>query len=63
MPEPLRSPQEVAEYYGVPLATVYKWNSVGTGPRYIRVGRHVRYRQSDIDAWLDSHAVDPRPAA
>ncbi len=24
----------------------------GTGPVYIKVGRLVRYRQSDLDAWL-----------
>ncbi len=61
--DPIRTPAELAGQILVPVATVYQWNSKKTGPRYIRVGRHVRYRQSDIDAWLDSHAVGPRPAA
>lgn len=61
--DPIRTPAELAEQVFVPVATVYQWNSKGTGPRYIRVGRHVRYRQSDIDDWLDAHAVEPRSAA
>ena len=61
--DPIRTPAQLAEQVFVPVTTVYQWNSKGTGPRYIRVGRHVRYRQSDIDAWLDSHAVEPRSAA
>ncbi len=63
MVNPHMSPEQVAEEFGVSLATVYKWRSQRTGPPGFRVGRHVRYRQSDIDAWLDSHAVGPRPAA
>ncbi|MGI8867656.1 MAG: helix-turn-helix transcriptional regulator [Mycobacteriales bacterium] len=50
------TPEEVADYIGVPLATLYGWNSRGTGPRYFRVGRHCRYRWSDVEAWLESHA-------
>lgn len=63
MADVLRTPQEFSGQTGVPLATVYGWNSKRTGPRYIKVGRHIRYRQADIDAWLDSHEVRPRPAA
>ena len=50
--EGLKSAKEIAEYCGVPVATVYKWNSEGTGPRFFRVGKHVRYRLSDVDSWL-----------
>jgi hypothetical protein len=24
----------------------------GTGPRFVKVGRLVRYRRSDLDAWI-----------
>jgi len=43
--------QEVADYFGVPLGTVYQWNSKRTGPRGIRVGRHVRYSRAEVDRW------------
>lgn len=54
--------EEVAQYLGVPLGTIYNWRVSGKGPRAIRVGRHLRYRPSDVDAWLERHA-DPRSAA
>jgi excisionase family DNA binding protein len=41
----LYSPQQLADYLGVPLATVYRWRYEGTGPRGIKVGKHVRYRR------------------
>jgi excisionase family DNA binding protein len=48
----LLSPASLAKYLDVPVATIYAWNYHGTGPRVLHVGRHVRYRQSDVDAWL-----------
>ena len=51
----LLSPVELAEYLGVPLATVYRWRSRRDGPAGIRVGRHVRYRLADVERWLDQH--------
>jgi excisionase family DNA binding protein len=52
--------QQLAELLKVPVATVYRWRHIGMGPRGIRVGRHVRYRQSDVEAFLDANA-DPIP--
>lgn len=54
--------EEVAGQLGVPIKTIYVWRTRGKGPRGIRVGKHLRFRQSDIDAWLESQA-DDRPAA
>lgn len=54
MPESdLLSPDELAAYLKVPVKTIYNWRSEGKGPRGIRVGRHVRFRQAEIEAWLD----------
>ncbi len=60
--EKLLTLPQVADYLGVPLQSVYQWRTRGEGPRGIRVGRHVRVRRSDLDAWLDKHA-DPESAA
>jgi excisionase family DNA binding protein len=54
----LWSPQQVADYLGVPLATVSRWRYERTGPRGIRVGKHVRYRQRDVETWLEGR-TDP----
>ena len=32
----------------------------GTGPAYIRIGRTIRYRLSDLDAFLARHRVETR---
>lgn len=51
------SPAQFAERLGVPLETVYGWNKLGTGPRRIKIGRHVRYRLADVLAWEESRTV------
>ena len=56
----LLSPEELASYLGVPLATVYRWRSRREGPLGMRVGRHVRYRLKDVDRWLDER-LEQRP--
>lgn len=43
--------RELAERYGVPVKTPAEWASKGTGPRYAKFGRHVRYRLSDVIDW------------
>jgi excisionase family DNA binding protein len=59
--ESLMSLEDVAGYLGVPVRTVYSWRSIGKGPRGFRVGKYVRYKAADIDAWLERQA-DPAPA-
>jgi excisionase family DNA binding protein len=56
------SPVELADYLGVPVATVYGWRHFGTGPVGSKLGRHVRYRRSDVDAWVSSQS-DARRAS
>jgi predicted DNA-binding transcriptional regulator AlpA len=45
------SRQELADRYGLPVKTPAEWASKGTGPRYAKFGRHVRYRLSDVIGW------------
>lgn len=52
----LMSPAQLAEYLAVPVTSLYQWRVHGVGPRGIRVGRHVRYRRSDVEAWLNAQA-------
>lgn len=48
----LASADEVSQYLGVPVATLYTWRSRRQGPKATRVGRWLRYRWADVDAWL-----------
>jgi len=61
--ETLMSPQELADLLGLPLAAIYNFNYRGTGPRRISVGRHVRYRRLDVEAWLEGRYADRQTAA
>jgi excisionase family DNA binding protein len=50
--EALLSTQELADYFDVPLKTIYAWRHQGRGPRGFRVGRHLRFRWSDVQGWV-----------
>lgn len=54
--KPLARPAEVATYLGVPEKTLTQWRYLKTGPRWSKVGRHVRYRWADVEKWLDEQA-------
>lgn len=50
------SVEEVAEFLGVPVNTLYQWRHKGTGPDAYRVGRFLRYDPVDVREWLVEHA-------
>jgi excisionase family DNA binding protein len=55
---PLLDADQAAAYLSVEPATLAIWRSTKRYPlRYIKVGRHVRYRKSDLDAFLDKRTV------
>jgi excisionase family DNA binding protein len=54
----LATPMEVSEYLGVPVATLYQWRHRGVGPRAHKLGRHLRYRWAEVEAWVDEQATD-----
>lgn len=50
--------KQAADYLGLKAQTLACWASTRRyGLRYIRVGRNVRYRQRDLDAFLDARTV------
>jgi len=36
------------------VLTLCDWRTRRVGPPWVRVGRLIRYRQADLDAWLES---------
>jgi len=42
---------------GISSVTATKWRAKAKGPPFIKVGRLVRYRRSDVDAWLRAKTV------
>jgi excisionase family DNA binding protein len=45
------TPEQLAARLTVPKATLYQWRHKGDGPRSCRIGRHLRYRLDDVEAW------------
>lgn len=50
----LLKPPEVAGDARVSVHTLAVWRTKNEGPRYVKVGRFVRYRPEDVEAWLES---------
>lgn len=44
---------DVAGYLRVPVQTLYSWRVKGYGPRGRRMGKHLRYRPEDVEAWFE----------
>ena len=65
MPENQRllNEKEVADYLGKKISALQKWRWAGRGPVFVKVGRLVRYRMSDIESWLATNTIIPRHEA
>jgi hypothetical protein len=48
---------EAGIYLRIALVTLAQWRLVGKGPVFIRMGKAIRYRLSDLHAWMDANAV------
>lgn len=59
---PLLSAEEVAGLLGIPRRTLDVWRSERRGIDYYKVGKYVRYRLEDVNAYLEQQArpVDVR---
>jgi len=58
------SRKAAAKYLGIEPQTLAQWASSGRyALRYFKVGsKAVRYRQRDLDAFIESRAFEPTPA-
>lgn len=57
------SVDDLADELQIPKSTIYGWKTRGLGPRWTRVGKHLRARRTDVDAWLDSLSATETSAA
>lgn len=47
---------EAAEQLRLSSSTLAKWRMAGTGPKFIKAGRRVLYREQDLIEWLSESA-------
>jgi excisionase family DNA binding protein len=60
------TPREAATYLRTSPSTLAKRRLYGSGPAFTRIGRAVRYRREDLDAWMTASVVrstSDRPSA
>jgi predicted DNA-binding transcriptional regulator AlpA len=50
----------VAEYLGTTVPQLARLRWEGKGPTYVRLGRSIRYRWPDVDAWVEANVKTAR---
>ncbi|ADB31175.1 regulatory protein MerR [Kribbella flavida DSM 17836] len=50
----LWSVEDLSEFLGIPVATLYRWRTTGYGPAGVRMGKYIRYDQEVVRAWIKS---------
>jgi predicted DNA-binding transcriptional regulator AlpA len=50
--------EEAARHLGLAVSTLEKMRVYGDGPAYVKLGRSVRYRICDLEAYLEKRVVE-----
>jgi excisionase family DNA binding protein len=50
---------EASEYLGISKLTLYGWVSARK-IRFVKIGRLVKFKQRDLDQWIEQHTVMAR---
>lgn len=52
--------RDVSEEYGFTIPFLRRARRERRGPRFLKVGKMVRYRRADIEAYLSAHLIETR---
>lgn len=55
--------RRVSDETGIPLGTLRQHRHRGIGLPYVRIGRRVRYRPTDVAGYLAANTITPAPTA
>ena len=53
----LLSEKEVENNYKINARTLQRERSLGIGMPYVKLGKRVRYKRSDVEKYIDQHTV------
>lgn len=56
--EQLVTEAEAAELLSLSVRTLQAWRYGGSGPRYCRLGRQIRYRRAVLLAWVEAQTAE-----
>lgn len=59
----LMKPTDLSAHIETSPAVLANWRYLGVGPKFIKLNRSVRYRVSDVEAWLDEQTRQQTGAA
>lgn len=59
-PDALLTEAQAAQVLGLSIRTLQSWRCRGDGPAFVRAGRAVRYRKTEINSWVDANTVRAR---
>jgi excisionase family DNA binding protein len=54
---------QAAEHLNIGVQTLRLWRHKSRGPKYYRIGTHIRYRATDLDEWQSNRTVCVDPEA
>jgi predicted DNA-binding transcriptional regulator AlpA len=54
-PDALLNEAQVADSLNLSIRTLQAWRVKNAGPRFVRAGRAIRYRRSDLIAWIEAN--------
>ena len=57
-PDELLTLDELCAWLKITKMSIYKQRSEGTGPPGYRIGKHLRFKRSDVLAWLETRKAD-----
>ncbi|WP_026551178.1 helix-turn-helix domain-containing protein [Arthrobacter sp. H20] len=57
MEDKLLTPADLGQILDKTPASLAQWRYLGYGPRFVKLGRAVRYRESDLIAWLNANTT------
>jgi len=56
-PDALLNEAQASDFLNLSIRTLQAWRVKGAGPRFVRAGRAIRYRRSDLVAWIEANTV------
>ena len=58
MPKQLLNERELYGEYGFTVPWLRKRRRVGGGPAHLKIGRLVKYRRVDVEAFINAHLIE-----
>lgn len=55
--DPLMNTAQAAHYLSYSTDSLAHWRCKGVGPTYLKIGGRIRYRKSDLEAFLNACEV------